>query len=503
MTVEAIRLQNFMAFEDTQWVELRPITMLFGRNSTGKSAIIRALLLLKQSLASCETGIPFLFDHLYGIDLGDFRDVVHNGYTHRNIWFHFRCSSPEIQDALERHGFADHRTRSEATLEIALGYAAHRGVESEVDLSRIELADLQIRLGVDDRREDVPLFQAVLLDPEDSDLYGEDWYVQGVLTQSEQSANWAGFRCDLVQNFLDIKFTQPQPDVPGGYQCLDDLFRILKDEIAQFLHNIAHLGPIRPEPKRRYSFDRTAAFEWRARGWTAFLDFISGKPSRTKMDEINQWLCRLELAASAEPRRVSEIEALVAEYEIGIAEAGQPTSRPLNLMGFGTSQVLPVIVQSVLAVPGSLVIVEQPELHLHPRAQAVLGDLVVMAAQKGISCLIETHSEHLLLRLRYRIADTTLDILKYEQGKRPGGQSIEEREKLEFELTTSSLAVYFTERFSSTSTVKPILIDNRGQYGSMPEGFSRFFSEDFEQVMKINLAIAKMNELDGGHAPNN
>ena len=50
MTVRAIRLKNFMAFEDTDWLELRPITLLFGRNSSGKSAVIRALRLLKQSL---------------------------------------------------------------------------------------------------------------------------------------------------------------------------------------------------------------------------------------------------------------------------------------------------------------------------------------------------------------------------------------------------------------------------------------------------------------------
>jgi len=61
LPVEAIRLQNFMAFEDTGWVELRPITLLFGRNSSGKSALIRALLLLKQSLESPPGAGPLVF----------------------------------------------------------------------------------------------------------------------------------------------------------------------------------------------------------------------------------------------------------------------------------------------------------------------------------------------------------------------------------------------------------------------------------------------------------
>lgn len=56
MTVTAFRIQNFMGFEDSGWVELRPITLLFGRNSSGKSALIRALLLLRQSLGTEPVG---------------------------------------------------------------------------------------------------------------------------------------------------------------------------------------------------------------------------------------------------------------------------------------------------------------------------------------------------------------------------------------------------------------------------------------------------------------
>lgn len=91
MTVEAFRLQKFMGFEDSGWIELRPITLLFGRNSVGKSAILRALLLLKQSLDSPTEFGPLLFVKDDGFDFGDYTELVRNHKPEQNISFWFRC----------------------------------------------------------------------------------------------------------------------------------------------------------------------------------------------------------------------------------------------------------------------------------------------------------------------------------------------------------------------------------------------------------------------------
>lgn len=77
MTVKAIRLENFMAFADTGWIELRPITLLFGRNSSGKSTIIRALRLLRQSL-NTPSGRPLRFVDNNGVDVGSYQQIVHS-----------------------------------------------------------------------------------------------------------------------------------------------------------------------------------------------------------------------------------------------------------------------------------------------------------------------------------------------------------------------------------------------------------------------------------------
>jgi len=418
VTVEAIRLQNFMAFQDTGWVELRPITLLFGRNSSGKSVLIRALLLLKQSLRCVAEDQPFVFFDPYGVDVGGFREIVHNGEEDRHIWFHFRCSSSAIQDALERLrklGIISTEPSLPAVLQLVLCYAARREAPGKIDSSWIDLANLQIRLGADDQGAEGLLFQAGLLEPEDIDRFeGERWYVEGLLAHDEREGVWRGFDCRLDRGFLDFKFTVPQVGAFQGYNAVIDLFSLLKQEVESFLRGIVHLGPIRPMPQRRYSFDRAAEREWTARDWTAFLDFIGGKMGQEETSEINAWLKRLQLAVAADPRPTSESGALVAERELAIAES-EGLVLPLSAMGFGTAQVLPVIVQCIKAKPGSLVIVEQPELHLHPRAQAEIGDLFLMKAlgrkhdnhALRLPCfLLETHSEHIILRLMRRMRNT-------------------------------------------------------------------------------------------------
>lgn len=526
MTVEAIRLQNFMAFEDTGWLDLRPITLLFGRNSSGKSALIRAMLLLRQSLNTPRPGEPFLFTDPYGVDIGRFQEMVHRGEVDRHVWFHFRCTSVDIKAKLD--DLREQRLLEQApwaVLELVLGYAARREAQDKIDPARIELADLRIHLREDDQGRQELLFQAGLLDAEDVGRFGgELWYVEGLLPERSEPGKWKGFDCQFDRGFLGLKFTAPTAGEFGEYRITRDLFDLLRFEIEGFLRNIIHLGPIRPEPQRRYSFNRATEYEWRARDWTAFLDFIGGKLGQEETDQINAWLQRLQLAAKADARPASEIGALVAEREIAITESAESSPLPLSAMGFGTAQVLPVIAQCVTAKPGSLVIVEQPELHLHPRGQAWLGDLYPAVIRKDIraqrrACreadlprplwppvddlppdgpryLLETHSEHLLLRLRRCIAETYLKSLRNELVIPEQDVEIPTPE-LRPLLWPEDVAAYFVERLASApaSLVTPLEID---RFGDLPtsQGFADFFSDDAREILAITRAALAAEGLE-------
>ena len=118
--------------------------------------------------------------------------------------------------------------------------------------------------------------------------------------------------------------------------------------------------------------------------------------------EVNIWLNRFGLATRAE---------LKDRGRLGIGLQITPLdgvpSVDLTSVGVGVSQILPVIVLCLLAQPGDLVILEQPELHLHPALQQQLGDFLLDCAKSGRQLLVETHSEHLVNRVRRRVADPT------------------------------------------------------------------------------------------------
>ncbi len=85
-------------------------------------------------------------------------------------------------------------------------------------------------------------------------------------------------------------------------------------------------------------------------------------------------------------------------------------------VGFGVSQILPVLTTAFLSEPEGILIFEQPEIHLHPRAQARLAELIVCFARTGRRVLIETHSDHLINRLRRIVAEDLSDQLAEQVG---------------------------------------------------------------------------------------
>ncbi len=126
-------------------------------------------------------------------------------------------------------------------------------------------------------------------------------------------------------------------------------------------------------------------------------------------DALNRWLGYLGLA---DAMSVSEDTPLVLGISVTPPALTEPV--PLGSVGVGVSQVLPILVQCLVAGPGALIILEQPELHLHPAAQQRLADFLIACTNWGQRFLVESHSEHLVLRLRRRIAEDESDALRHQ-----------------------------------------------------------------------------------------
>lgn len=150
--------------------------------------------------------------------------------------------------------------------------------------------------------------------------------------------------------------------------------------------------------------------------------------------------------------------------ELQVQTEGLKKYHDLTNVGVGVSQVLPIVVMALLADKGSTLIFEQPELHLHPKVQSRLADFFISQMIAGKQCIVETHSEYLIYRLRRRIAESTDENLE--------GQ----------------ISIYFAKRNSGNSSVEKIKIDKFGAVQNWP---ADFFDETSSEIEKIIYASMK------------
>ncbi|HEY9419997.1 MAG TPA: AAA family ATPase, partial [Thermoanaerobaculia bacterium] len=174
---------------------------------------------------------------------------------------------------------------------------------------------------------------------------------------------------------------------------------------------IIHVPGLRGNPERSYSTSAVGDyFPGTFEHYVASILMSWKKSAREKLVSLNQSLRLLGLTSTieAKPLDATRVELLVGR----LPTIGKSDNRDLvNIVdvGFGVSQVLPVLVALLTAQPGQLVYIEQPELHLHPRAQQAMASILADAASRGVRVVAETHSSVLLLAVRTLVAQGKLD----------------------------------------------------------------------------------------------
>lgn len=163
---------------------------------------------------------------------------------------------------------------------------------------------------------------------------------------------------------------------------------------------IHHVSPLRFNPERYFLMDKKSdSSESLSSNGKRILSILDSQPSIR--DEINLWLKKFDLEVNTD-----DITHII--QSIKITDSG--LSLDITDVGFGISQILPVILLSVIAKPGQLTVIEQPEIHIHPKMQSELADFFIsQIVDKNKYFLIETHSEALLKRLRRRMAEFNSD----------------------------------------------------------------------------------------------
>lgn len=376
--------------------------------------------------------------------------------------------------------------------------------QEEIDNAKQLLVDL----GVDDVA-DAPATNDGTSDSDDEDdgSYSIWPQITGTLSDADIERPGQGFRQWLSNVDGALPALAPLLYVPAG-DAKGATAVYLARELTAFLttvivgpgvlirdqlRKLRYLGPIRNVPERDFEAaltpdearwaDGTAAWEALLNGNESLVDEVSRwmadedklatgyEVARRKFKEIDvgtlNWLMRAadpDASVRPEPQLLRQVEAAPEKQRVELLdpESGDPF-QPRDV-GIGISQVLPVVV-AALEPSAALVAIEQPELHIHPAVQVGLGDLFIKGAKEhGINFLVETHSEHLILRLLRRIRETT------ENEVPPGAIGIE----------PADVAVIYVQSTESGVELVPLPIDVTGEFTTRwPKGF---FDERAEEL---------------------
>nr|WP_272212341.1 DUF3696 domain-containing protein [Marinicella sp. W31]MDC2878257.1 DUF3696 domain-containing protein [Marinicella sp. W31] len=554
MRLTRIEIGNFKGIGTRQSIDLRPITLLFGPNSAGKSTILQALHYLREIL---ERGNVDPDRTIAGglIDLGGFATLVHNHELDRTVTLKVALDLRNEQGAEglplnaglsigdpeffelplrylvgESEEYRDYAIVQEVGLEVDIRwsaleqapYASRIAVEIDGEpLAAIVSPPSEGRAQLTDFNFAHPLLRrAVLPDdmPEDGDqadlsspLEDEIWSLAREAAADRSTPDTPADQLriavdtelgalpaldgELVLDIRDpaakkVEIEERTPRVNGLRSLLSELVLGPARLIRNHLKEMTYIGPLREIPMRSYRPQVTPDEARWAQGLAAW-DLLYIDRRGDLMKDVNFWLSgenrlrttyrleRVEFKEIPVPGIVHQMferglreddigelqelyRSLATRSEIALRDFEKGILVAPGDVGVGISQMIPVIV-AALRGRGSVLGVEQPELHIHPAIQVGMGDLFIHAVRRDFeklssekSLLIETHSEHILLRLLRRIRETTDDELP------PGTDG----------LSPDELSVIYVESSEAGIVFRQLEIDKDGEFlDQWPHGF--------------------------------
>ncbi|EMK6883741.1 DUF3696 domain-containing protein [Vibrio cholerae] len=487
MKITSLTIGGFKGIKNKATIPLAPITLFFGANSTGKSTVLHALLYLYEVVAKRNFDAQYSSIAGESLYFGGFQNLVHgkdlNGVITLGVTLDFRDGATDIWD--------DYLSESENwLLESKLGFTP----ASETDEFSFEL---DIRWDYLKQKTFVSRYVCRSKSEEFCRIISQPGRQESCVNHYQPLSHWEVDELFSINNLFESGeweeiFLKGQDALPNIYTRLDlshapfswdkvfpvhplaaKLFAEATSSQAilapmklfvKKLEDFIHIGPLRIVPTRATVLNKsTNTQRWYdgTAGWETFA--FSSERVKTKTNE--KFTSSQFFGTNYRFESPTYGEASLSEKSVILKDSHTEIPLLPSSVGVGVSQVFPFVVATSLE-QDLIVSCEQPELHIHPKWQLALGDMMLEATNKNPDrmFLVETHSEHLLLRLLKRRRQTADEEIEYEP----------------FGCKKSDVQIVFCEQSEGKTRLIPIKTTDEGEFDApWPNGF---FEERREEL---------------------
>lgn len=407
--ITSISFSNYKGFASEQKIDIRPITILIGKNSSGKSSIAKLFPLIEQSLSK-RIKEPLFYKNI-GVELGaSFTDLIYNKEPANVLSF---------------------------------------------KISLLDEREIFVSILSDG------LYNPQIIEWEIKDKSNNIILKYDITSKSYKDSEGKEYDCEF-RGFIPEKIIEKHTgvNVVDNYDLSINL-------------NLDYIGPFRILPDRIFSLSgQLFHSKIGVKGENAYNILAVSKLQSTDLHtRVGSWFVQnfegwqLVVNESANPYFEIQLTKETSTYSTDSAEYGQSVKINIVDVGQGMNQALPLVVRAYMPEKQSLIITEQPELHLHPAAHGNLAELFVRSSkQNNQKYIIETHSENMILRLRKLIIEN------------------------DFNFTPDDLVIYWVDEADKGKVLTKITVDANGVLSDWPEDV---FTENVKEILDMQKAIAK------------
>jgi predicted ATPase len=416
--ITGITVAGYKSIREEQHIEVRPLTILAGANSSGKSSIMQPLLLLKQTLEA-----PF--------DPGP-------------LWL----GGPNV----EFTSVEQLLSRGANTLRVEIQTPGRRAISILFSYERLvglRIQEVEYMSYLAGQKQRVPLREGMTSE-ELTTVMKPIFEADSNMVIYKILPGWSVVR-DRWKLQLEGSMARDIGDIRDAViKFTSSSIGPLHDP-SHLLYEMIHVRGLRGSPERNYpvtAMDKY--FPGRFEPYVAgIITQWQASGNNVKLDKLAEDLKRLDLTSSISADRLNDTQV---ELQVGRLPTQATRSKKADMVniadvGFGVSQALPVLVALHVAKPGQMVYLEQPEIHLHPRAQWEMAHVLAEAANRGVHVVVETHSSLLLLGIQTLVA-----------------QDVISREKVKLH--------WFTRNSAGNTEIKSADLTETGGFGDWPENFA-------------------------------